>query len=178
MDENTEQGDETGGDENSSGQKDETPGSDGNSAAEGNPPGPGPGNPGTGDITTEDSLSLFLGPLSVTINKKTGWEVDLTAVGSVNVRYDKRTGDLSLFGGMGLSAGAVTSGVSARSGVYATLNGRTMDITSGMRSILEGQLAGNGIGVEKQSCVTTGADTTAVSAILLHKKSSQTIYEN
>ena len=178
VDENTEQGDETGGDENSSGQKDETPGSDGNSAAEGNPPGPGPGNPGTGDITTEDSLSLFLGPLSVTINKKTGWEVDLTAVGSVNVRYDKRTGDLSLFGGMGLSAGAVTSGVSARSGVYATLNGRTMDITSGMRSTLEGQLAGNGIGVEKQSCVTTGADTTAVSAILLHKKSSQTIYEN
>lgn len=166
-------------DEGSSGQQEENPGSGDNSPQTGEPepPKPGPGNPGTGDITTENSGTIFVGPLSATYND-TGWELDLTAVGSVNLRYDARTGDLSLFGGIGLSAGMATSGLSARTGVYTTINTDTMNITSGARSTMDGQLAGNGISVEKQTCITTGADTTTVSAILLHKKSTQTIYNN
>ena len=83
-----------------------------------------------------------------------------------------------MFGGIGGSLGAATSGVSARTGVYTTVNLETWGITSGTRSTLEGQLAGNGMGVERVTCFATGADKTTVSAILLHKKSSQTIDNN
>lgn len=142
-------------------------------------PEPGSEKPGTGDIITEDTITIFIGPLSITVNQKTGYEVDLTAIGSVNLRYDKRTGDITLFGGVGLSAGVATSGVSARLGIYGTINPRKMSlVSSGTRGTLDGQLAGNGIAVENQTCFATGADETTVSAILLHKKSSETIHSN
>ncbi|MDD4296431.1 MAG: hypothetical protein PHC69_05670 [Ruminiclostridium sp.] len=153
------------------------PGEDSSQTGEAEPPKPGHGNSGTSDITTEDSGTISAGPFSMTVSDS-GWELDLTAIGSVNLRYDKKTGSISLFGGVGVSLGLATSGGSVKSGVYATFNPQTKDITSGRRSAFDLQIAGNGFGVEKQTCFATGADTTTVSAILLHKKSSQTIINN
>ena len=160
-------------------QRDETtdPGEDSSQTGETEPPKPSHGNPGTSDITTENSATVSVGPLSGTLNDS-GWEIELTALGAVSLRYNSKTGDLSLFSGIGVSLGLATSGATLKTGVYAALNTRTMDITSGKRSSFDGQIAGNGYGVEKQTCYTTGADTTTVSAILLHKRSSQTIVNN
>jgi tetratricopeptide (TPR) repeat protein len=154
-------------------QQQETPGEGEDPSSK--PDDPNSEKPKTDEIITEDTITLFLGPISLTINQKTGYEVDLTGIYSINLRYDKRTGDLTLFGGVGLSLGAATSGASGRLGIYAVINPRTMSyVQSGTRGTLDGQLAGNGIAVERQISFTTGADTTTVSAILLHKKSSQT----
>lgn len=118
--------------------------------------------------------AISIGPLTVTVNEKTGFEVDLSAIGSVNLRYNRQTGDITLFGGIGASLGTVTSGISGRLGIFATINPKTMDITSGTRIGAEGQLAGNGFGYEKDVCFATGADKTTVSKILLHKNTSTT----
>ncbi len=169
------QADEPIQEENTSGQQDD-PSAGENSTS--NPQTPDSEKSGKGDIITEDTITIFIGPLSITVNQKTGYEVDLTEVGSVNLRYDKRTGDITLFGGVGLSAGVATSGVSGRLGIYGTVNPGTMSFTSGTRGTLDGQLAGNGIAVENETNFATGADKTTVSAILLHKKSSETIENN
>ncbi len=132
--------------------------------------------PREGPITTEDSYSVSLGPFSVTINTETGYELDLTFIGSTNIRYNPKTRDLTLFGGIGASLGILTVGAASKTGVYSTINLKTGDITSGRRSTIEGQIFGNGVSVERQTCFATGADDTTVSAILMHKKSSQTIY--
>ncbi|NLO41125.1 MAG: hypothetical protein GX115_16860 [Ruminiclostridium sp.] len=186
----SQQGGEPSQQEGTTGQQEENPDSGDNSSQTGES-GPGetgepgtaepsqPGGPGTaGPITTENSFTVSIGPFSASYHAEAGFEVDLTLVGSTNVRYNRKTGDLSLFGGIGGSLGAATSGVSARTGVYTTVNLETWGITSGTRSTLEGQLAGNGMGVERVTCFATGADKTTVSAILLHKKSSQTIDNN
>jgi len=131
----------------------------------------------TSPITTEDSGTVYAGPLSITVSDS-GWEIDFTAIGSVSLRYDKKTGDVSLFGGTGLSLGLVTSGGTVKGGVYAAFNTKSKEITSGNRYVVDVQIAGNGIAYERQICATTGVDTTTLSAILLHKKSSQTIFNN
>jgi len=159
--------------ETASGQQQETQDA-GESPTVGQPPS-GPEKPGVEETTTEEYTgSLFIGPLTITFNEKTGFEVDLTAIGSVNLRYNRQTGDITLFSGIGASLGAVTSGISGRLGIFATINPRTMEITSGTRIGAEGQLAGNGFGYEKDVCFTTGADKTTVSKILGHKKTATT----
>ena len=81
--------------------------------------------PREGPITTEDSYSVSLGPFSVTINTETGYELDLTFIGSTNIRYNPKTRDLTLFGGIGASLGILTVGAASKTGVYSTINLKT-----------------------------------------------------
>lgn len=131
---------------------------------------------GSSTVSNEETGSIFVGPFTITLNES-GFEFDATAVGSVNLRCNAQTGDISIFGGAGLSLGAVTSGTSARAGLYSTINLRTGSITSGTRVTADGQLAGNGIGYENEYSLTTGADTTTITTILLHQKETVTTIE-